>query len=116
HKSYEFDFWGADKLSTFIEKYMLNEHIFNDIDRTDLRKSLSLISENDYSRIDFHRLLLRTLMLDNEGKKIKEIKKAELEKSIRTCYLATNILAYWAIQDGNTKQALFVSERCLLWV
>ncbi|MFX5302115.1 hypothetical protein ABTD13_17855, partial [Acinetobacter baumannii] len=50
------------------------------------------------------------------GKKIKEIKKAELEKSIRTCYLATNILAYWAIQDGNTKQALFVSERCLLWV
>ncbi|EAA8842662.1 hypothetical protein FNH73_23360 [Salmonella enterica subsp. salamae] len=116
HKSHEFDFWGADKLSTFIEKYMLNEHIFNDIDRTDLRKSLSLISENDYSRIDFHRLLLRILMLDNEGKKIKEIKRAELEKSIRTCYLAANILAYWAIQDGNTKQALFVSERCLLWV
>lgn len=75
HKSYEFDFWGADKLSTFIEKYMLNEHIFNDIDRTDLRKSLSLISENDYSRIDFHRLLLRTLMLDNEGKKLKKSRK-----------------------------------------
>lgn len=72
HKSHEFDFWGADKLSTFIEKYMLNEHIFNDIDRTDLRKSLSLISENDYSRIDFHRLLLRILMLDNEGRTIKK--------------------------------------------
>ncbi len=116
HKPHEFDFWGADKLSTFIEKYMLNEHIFNDIDRTDLRKSLSLISENDYSRIDYHRLLLRILMLDDEGRKTKEINKVELEKSIRTCYLAANILAYWAIQDGNTKQALFVSERCLLWV
>lgn len=116
HKPYEFDFWGAAKLATFIEGYMLNEHIFNDDDRTDLRKSLSLICENDYSREDFHRLLLRTLQLDTNGRKIKEIKKSELEKSIRTCYLAANILAYWAIQDGNTKQALYVSERCLLWV
>lgn len=116
YKLHEFDFWGADKLSIFIEKYMLNEHIFNDIDRTDLRKSLSLISENDYSQIDFHRLLLRTLMLNDDGGKVKEVKKLELEKSIRTCYLASNILAHWAIQDGNTKQALFVSERCLLWV
>lgn len=116
HQNYDFDFWGADKLAIFIEKYMLNEHIFNDVDRTDLRKSLSLISDNDYSREDFHRLLLRTLMLDNNGHKIKNIKSNELEKAIRTCYLATNILSYWAIQDGNAKQALFASERCLLWV
>ncbi|WP_145538897.1 hypothetical protein [Yersinia alsatica] len=116
HKPYAFDFWGAAKLATLIERYMLNEHIFNDDDRTDLRKSLSLICENDYSREDFHRLLLRTLQLDIEGKKTREIKSSDLEKSIRTCYLATNILAYWAVQDGNTKQALYVSERCLLWV
>ncbi|RDT53553.1 hypothetical protein DXF93_16280 [Escherichia coli] len=116
HKNYEFDFWGADKLATLIEEYMLNEHIFNDNDRTDLRKSLSLIRDNDYDRNDFHNLLLRTLMLNHDGEKIKNIKISELEKSIRTCYLATNILSYWAIQDGNTKQALFVSERCLLWV
>ena len=116
HKPYEFDFWGAAKLATFIETYMLNEHIFSDDDRTDLRKSLSLICENDYSREDYYRLLLRTLQLDTNGTKTREIKKSELEKSIRTCYLATNILAYWAIQDGNTKQALYVSERCLLWV
>lgn len=116
HKSYEFDFWGAAKLATLIEKYMLNEHIFNDDDRTDLRKSLSLICENDYSRNDFHRLLLRILQLNDKGEKIKQVKRPELEKSIRTCYLATNILAYWAIQDGNAKQALYVSERCLLWV
>ncbi|MGO2156915.1 MAG: hypothetical protein ACTH5V_14190 [Serratia proteamaculans] len=116
HKSYEFDFWGAAKLATLIEEYMLNEHIFNDADRTDLRKSLSLICENDYSREDFHRLLLRTLQLDKKGEKTKEIESSELEKLIRTCYLATNILAYWAIQDGNAKQALYVSERCLLWV
>lgn len=116
HKSYEFDFWGADKLATLIETYMLNEHIFNDEDRTDLRKSLSLVCENDYSRVDFHRLLLRTLQLDTKGEKITEMKSSELEKVIRTCYLATNIVAYWALQDGNTKQALYVSERCLLWV
>ncbi|EOV4174938.1 hypothetical protein [Yersinia enterocolitica] len=116
HKPYAFDFWGAAKLATLIEGYMLNEHIFNDDDRTDLRKSLSLICENDYSREDFHRLLLRTLQLDIKGRKTREIKSSDLEKSIRTCYLATNILAYWAIQDGNTKQALYVSERCLLWV
>lgn len=116
HNAYEFDFWGAAKLATLIESYMLNEHIFNDDDRTDLRKSLSLICENDYSREDFHRLLLRILQMDTEGKITKAMKNSELEKSIRTCYLATNILAYWAIQDGNTKQALYVSERCLLWV
>ncbi|EFQ5806910.1 hypothetical protein HYF40_002639, partial [Salmonella enterica] len=116
HQPHEFDFWGAAQLATRIEKYMLNEHIFTDSDRTDLRKSLSLICENDYSREDFHRLLLRTLQLNNKGEKVKQVKKSELEKSIRTAYLATNILAYWAIQDGNAKQALYVSERCLLWV
>ena len=116
HKSYEFDFWGADKLATLIEKNMLNENIFSDDDKNDLRKALSLICENDYSKEDFYRLLLRTLQLDIKGKKTSEMKNSELEKSIRTCYLATNILAYWAIQDGNTKQALYVSERCLLWV
>ncbi|EMW1014526.1 hypothetical protein AAEK50_001387 [Serratia marcescens] len=116
HKPYEFDFWGADKLAALIETHMLNEHIFSDDDRTDLRKSLSLICENDYSREDFHRLLLRTLHLDTKGQKTTEMKSSELVKSIRTCYLATNILVYWAIQDGNTKQALYISERCLLWV
>ncbi|MDT7486046.1 hypothetical protein [Citrobacter koseri] len=116
HKSYEFDFWGASKLATLIETHMLNEHIFSDDDRSDLRKALSLICENDYSKDDFYHLLLRTLQLDIKGRKIKELTSSELEKSIRTCYLATNILAYWAIQDGNSKQALYVSERCLLWV
>ncbi|EGR9583690.1 hypothetical protein I4X67_001444 [Salmonella enterica subsp. enterica serovar Carmel] len=116
HQSHEFDFWGAARLAALIEEYMLNEHIFTDHDRTDLRKSLSLICENDYSREDFHRLLLRTLQLNNKGEKLRQVKKPELDKSIRTAYLATNILAYWAIQDGNAKQALYVSERCLLWV
>lgn len=113
--TYEFDFWGADKLSTLVGNYMLNEHIFNDKLQSQLRKSLSLIKENDYSRDDYHSLLMNLLQLTPDGAAVSVLKKKDLENALRTSYLASSILSSWALHDGNAKQALFVSERFILW-
>jgi len=60
----EFSFWGADKVAILMEKYMLNEHIFSDDDRTNLRRSLALAGEIDYSHHDLHKLLASQLKLN----------------------------------------------------
>ncbi len=62
-----FEFWGADKVSALIEQHLLNENIFSDSDRKDLRKSLALAGEVDYDQRDLHRLLLRQLGLKTNG-------------------------------------------------
>lgn len=113
--AYEFDFWGADKLSTLVGNYMLNENIFNDKLQSYLRKSLSLIKENDYSREDYHSLLMNLMHLSPNGETTSVLNKKDLENALRTSYLASSILSSWALHDGNAKQALFVSERFILW-
>jgi hypothetical protein len=113
--AYEFDFWGADRLSALVTSYMLNENMFNDKLQSYLRKSLSLIKENDYSRDDYHSLLMNLMQLAPNGEAISVLKKKDLENALRTSYLASSILSSWALHDGNAKQALFVSERFILW-
>ena len=113
----ELDFWGADKLASLVECHMLDEHIFSSEDRVDLRRALALVSENDYSLNDFHRLLLRQLGLDTNGHSIDaEAKPKMLKKALTRVNLATRVLATWAIEEGNSKQAVFAAERALLWV
>lgn len=113
----EFDFWGADKLASMIECHMLDEHIFSSDDRVDLRRALALVSENDYSLSDFHRLILRQLGLDGDGRILESDAKAkELKKALTRINLATRVLTTWALNEGNGKQAIFAAERALLWV
>ncbi|HCT39611.1 MAG TPA: hypothetical protein DF427_00205 [Moraxellaceae bacterium] len=112
----EFDFWGADKLAALIERHMLNENIFSSEDRVDLRRTLALVSESDYSLNDFHRLLLRQLGLDSDGRNIdSEVKPKALKKAFTRINLATRVLATWALEEGNGKQAVIAAERALLW-
>jgi hypothetical protein len=111
-----FDFWGADRVSDLVERYLLNENLFVKEDRSDLRRSLALAADPDYDFRDLNRLLLRQLGLMSNGKTAKsdtDIKA--LQKSFRRAHLAAQICALWAQADGDSRQALWISERCLLW-
>lgn len=111
----EFDFWGADKVAGLIQKNLLNENIFGSIDRDDFRRALSLVSEPDYNLEDFHNIILRQLGLNSEGEVEKIFNTKELGNALLRVNLATRILAGWSMSEGNTKRALLVTERALLW-
>lgn len=112
----EFEFWGADDLAVLIESHLLDEHLFQSDDRTDLRRVLALVGEADYSLVDFHKLLLRQLRLSNDGELLdNEMSTLELTKALTRANLTTRIVSGWATNEGDTKIALKATERALLW-
>lgn len=111
-----FEFWGADRVSDLVERYLLDENLFAPSDRSDLRKSLALAADPEYEFSDLNRLLLRQLDLTNDGKAAKpDIDLKQLQKAFRRAHLAAQICARWAQVDGDSRQALWVNERTLLW-
>lgn len=113
----KFEFWGADKVATLIEKHLLNENIFKEEDRKDLRKALALAGEVDYDQKDLHRLFLRQLGLTQRGELAdQKVRVKNLIKGIRITSLAAQIFARWSEDEGNLKQSLIASERALLWI
>lgn len=112
----EFSFWGGDKTAVLIEKYMLNENIFDSEDRTHLRKSLALAGELDYDQKDLHRLFRRQLDLESEGGVLQKTKHPHgLVKALRVVNLSARVFSKWSEDEGNLKQALIASERAMLW-
>jgi hypothetical protein len=111
-----FDFWGADRVSDLIERHMLDEHLFAAEDRSDLRKALALAGDGEYDFRDLNRLLLRQLGLKFDGDLTDPpMDVRALRKTVRRVHLASQICAHWAQSEGDTRQALWVSERALLW-
>lgn len=110
------EFWGLDKLATLIENHLLDEHIFHDDDRRDLRRALALAGDVEYDQRDLHRLMLRTLGLTAEGVPDSSKKsKKELLKALRVVNFTAHAFAAWALKDGDGRQALRAMERALLW-
>ena len=109
-------FWGGDQISTFIKQYMLNEHIFDEEDRLDLRKALALAGELDYDQKHLHRLFRRVLKLADDGTLVTKTKRGkDLVKALRVVSLSAQVFARWSEDEGNIKHALLAMERALLW-
>jgi hypothetical protein len=109
--------WNGFDIAALLEQYLLDEHLFDNEDRLDLRKTLALAADNDYDFSDYKRLLRRQLGLDKKGSLIGSqppVSTKDLEKAIRRVNLASQMCVQWA-QAENTKQALWISEQTLLW-
>lgn len=114
----KFDFWSGSKVAELLEKHLLDEHLFDAEDRSDLRKSLALAADSDYRFPDLCRLLLRQLGLTTIGALSEHGQRQNtksLQKAIRRVHLAANVCTYWADADGERRQALWVCERTILW-
>jgi hypothetical protein len=103
-----FDFWGGDKLSSYIVKFMMNENLFPIEAKKYLRKSLALVGEPDYDVHDFY-LLIDKLLEDINSTQINQI-----IKKFRTINLCLFILFYWSIEENNLKPAYLSAEYVLL--
>lgn len=110
------EFWGLDKLSTLIERHLLDEHVFHDEDRRDLRRALALAGDVEYDQRDLHRLMLRTLGLTQKGVlDVLPKSKKDLLKALRVVNFAAHAFGSWALGDGDGRQGLRAMERALLW-
>lgn len=118
HPQLHFEFWGADKVAELVETHLLNEHLFDGQDRADLRKALVMGADSDYRFDDLCRLILRQLGLDGQGQLTpdgQEQAAPALVKAMRRVHLAALVCAYWVDGEGERRQALWVTERTMLW-
>lgn len=112
-----FQQWSGERIAGLLEEHLLNENLFADEDRADLRKALALSGDRDYAFGDFLRLLRRQLGLNDDGALTKpSLPNDKLLKAVRRVSLATQICAHWARADGDSRQAIWIMERALLWV
>ena len=111
------EFWGTDKIAALIEKHLLDEHIFLDEDRHDLRRALALSGDSEYDRRDLHRLFIRVLDLNDKGELADKPKTGKaLLKALRIVNLSAQAFAHWTLRDdGDTRQGLLAVERAMLW-
>lgn len=111
-----FEFWGLERLAELVERHLLDEHVFHDEDRKQLRRALALSGDGDYDQRDLHQLFLRTLGLNSDGT-LPVIAKSnkELLKALRIVNLSAQAFASWSANDGDARQGLKAMERALLW-
>jgi hypothetical protein len=111
------EFWGADTIAALIEQHLLDEHVFHDEDRRDLRRALALSGDSEYDRQDLHRLFLRALDLNDNGELLDKPKAGKaLLKALRIVNLSAQAFAHWTLRDdGDTRQGHLALERAMLW-
>ena len=110
----EFAFWGGDKLALLIEQHMLDEHLFPESARKQMRKTISLVDENERPPQHFYDLARETLFerdLPTGGSK-RDIRKRQ--RALRLLHLSLNIVFHWAREAENLRPALLCAERALL--
>lgn len=113
-----FEFWGADKVSDLVEEHLLNEHLFDGQDRSDLRKALVMGADSEYRFDHLCQLMLRQLGIASDGKlndSGTQQNAPALIKALRRVHLAALVCSHWADSEGERRQALWVMERTLLW-
>jgi len=110
----EYAFWGGDRLALLIEKHMLDENLFPESARKQIRKTISLVDENERPPHHFYRLARETLF-DRDlptGGGQRAIRKRQ--RAFRLLNLSLNIVFHWCREADNLRPALFCAERALL--
>jgi len=106
--------WSGAKLAGLIESYFLNDNLFPESSRKNLRKALALIESNDYDLRHYYQFLDETLFDRKLSKSRSKGAGEKRVKALRLIQLSLNILYHWADEEDNIKPALLASERTLL--
>lgn len=109
----EIEFWGADELSSLISKHFLDEYLFPESAQKQIRKTLSLIGDNDYDLSDYYEYINQTLSnLENE----RSLTQKKVLKALRVFNLSITLVSNWAREEKSFKKSYLASERLLLMV
>ncbi|MTC72063.1 hypothetical protein [Providencia sp. wls1914] len=101
-----FEEWNGDKLSEFIQQYLLKEELLPSSSQSLLRKSLALLEEPESSSKHFYLLIDRVLSNATDADSIAS--------SITRINICLWILFSWCRDGKNLEAAYLSSERALL--
>jgi hypothetical protein len=101
--------WDGSYLSILIERHLMEEPTFPSISQHRLRRALALIDLNEYRLDDYYALLADTL---SEGQNTLTAKQRS--HRMRQANLCLRIVAKWAEEADNLRQALVAAERTIL--
>lgn len=110
----EIEFWGADKLSDLIDKYFLDEYLFPESAQKQMRKTLSLIGDNDYDLFDYYKFISQTL--SNLANSKAKLSQKKVLKALRLFNLSINLVSNWAKEEKSYKKSYLASERLMLFI
>lgn len=110
----EYAFWGGDRLALLIEKHMLDENLFPESARKQIRKTISLVDENERPPHHFYNLARETLFNRDlpTGGGQSAIRKRQ--RAFRLLNLSINIVFQWCQEADNLRPGLLCAERVLL--
>ena len=108
-KQIEIQFWGIDQIVEMVQKYFLNEYLFDPKLQSTLRKALYYVEENDYKRIYYEKIVdsLIEKMQNAKGEKA-------FQRNITSLYLASQMICQYAVESGVITIAVMVSEYLLI--
>jgi len=101
--------WDGNKLSILIESHMMEEPAFPTISQHRLRRALALIDLNEYRLDDYYALVTDTL---SEGQ--NSLTAKQRRHRMRQANLCLRMVARWAEEADNLRQALIAAERTIL--
>lgn len=102
-----FSEWGGERLSAYIEAYLLKEELLPESFHRQMRKTLAMLDEPDVS-IRHFRELVNSLRVENYSKTKDRL------TSLRQLYLALWIIYSWCREQDNIESAYQASEIALL--
>lgn len=105
----QLEFWDINMLVLMVQEHLLNECMFEEAMRSQLRKALYFVEEGDYPNRYFEQIIngiLDAAPWDDSGKK--------LEKQLAGLYLVSQMIAHYAAEANLFKIAVMVSEYLLL--
>lgn len=112
----EYGEWGGGRLSVLVEEHMLDENLFPESARKQIRKTISLADENEHPPQNFYNLARETLFerdLPTGGER-REVRKRQ--RALRLLNLSLNIVFHWSREADNLRPALLCAERAVLTV
>ena len=99
------EFWGIDDLVDSVEKYLLNEAVFNE----QMRKALYYIGESDYDG-RYYESIIDTYINSIDCKS----KNRAIEKQLAGLFLASQMIANYAAEAQIYKIAISVTEYIII--
>lgn len=110
----ELDFWGGDKLAEFIDQHFLDEYLFPESARKQMRKTIALADQNEDEPRHFYALIHDTLF--DRGLPTEDTPGAirQRQRALRLLNLSLNIVFHWCRESDNLRPALLCAERAVL--
>jgi hypothetical protein len=112
----EYGEWGGGRLSVLVEEHMLDENLFPESARKQIRKTISLADENEHPPQHFYNLVRETLFERDlpTGGDTRAVRKRQ--RALRLLNLSLNIVFHWSREADNLRPALLCAERAVLTV